>query len=868
MKSPICIVLCLCSALWACNRENTETAVQRALPTDAVELLRALDGAEGSERARILERLHLTREAIDADPVRQWNTDEVDRALQRRDAAALTKIARAFPTDLARYFEKSDLSDREGARLLADALADTGERYPRAVVEAMDHPGEPLWLARRYDAAFEQRLDPPKALSILDTTLPFLKPEYRELSSRIHTFRAYLLEGQGQYLEAQAEYKQALDFTTDPTATAALLCRQSPNSAFIGRSEDAFREAHRAIGLLDHVANTNARHLSYGAASMAARQLGYPRAALDYQNAAVAACQRALVDAHDEEAISEGKHELAVALRARAEIHLALGQQSEAEGDLGNALALAEAINDPISRDLVRIRLRDVQAQTLLKNHPSEAAARFTEAIALAKSENSTYRAMLHFQRADARRSARDPNADEDIAAALKILREEVRGALVKNPGNASEPLWTPYFSRFRDRQDKLIENRIEKDDIEGAFVQSELARAFEPMQILLGFSPIGTPAALRQTQASLPADTVILQYVVTPRQTHTWVVTRERIELVHLRVKSQEIEQWVNDAHAAVSAGQRPPFTTAMRAAYAALFRDPLNRAGASKTRIVIVPDRPMQGLPFNGLVGTREEGYLIERASIAVAGSTSLYLHALARDRQLSKDHDPAVLLVGDPAFVHYGRLHGAREEVTELARDYYQGAEVLMDTEATEQRFLAGARRAGIIHFAGHALAFPRDPWQSSLLLASGELSAQKLMQALPRLDRTRLVVLGACSTAGGGSVGPQGLAPLVRPLIAADVPAVVGALWIVKDASAKDLLVSLHCHYRHGDDVAVALRNAQLERLRNNKPAWEWAAFQAAGYAASPWPRSSALEDPSIEHLCPANSLLRPDGLHPQ
>jgi CHAT domain-containing protein len=246
------------------------------------------------------------------------------------------------------------------------------------------------------------------------------------------------------------------------------------------------------------------------------------------------------------------------------------------------------------------------------------------------------------------------------------------------------------------------------------------------------------------------------------------------------------------------------------------------------------------------------------------------------------LSNDHNPPVLLVGDPAFpvgdpaFPSERLEQAREEVTELARDDYRGAEVLTDTAATVRNFLAKARNAGIIHFAGHGLASPQLPWQSRLLLApdgaeSGELSAEQLMKELPVLERTRLVVLGACSSVGGGPLGPQGLPPLVRPLIGAGVPAVVGTLWDVRDASSKQLLVSLHCHYRHGDDVAVALRYAQLEMLRKQEPtmtAMHWAAFQVVGYAASPYPRRIALEDSNSEHLCTQNSFLGPDGLHPQ
>src|SRR5205085_7297285 len=113
------------------------------------------------------------------------------------------------------------------------------------------------------------------------------------------------------------------------------------------------------------------------------------------------------------------------------------------------------------------------------------------------------------------------------------------------------------------------------------------------------------------------------------------------------------------------------------------------------------------------------------------------------------------------------------------------------------------------------------------------------------------RTRLVVLSACSSAGGSFVGPQGLAPLVRPFIGANVPAVVGSLWDVNDASTKQLLVFFHCHYRHGDDVAVALRNAQLEMLRKDDSVMAWAAFQVVGYATSPFPRAIPLEEPSSE-----------------
>lgn len=998
MKIPVCIVLCLCSLLVACNGENPKSAAGRRVrarltgaqwseyrpaPTfrtdcpgegttrdealnllaeangdcldhavqivalhakeelaaafltrferkhDPVDLLRASETATGFNRALTLEWLFLTRESVPEwnavagersdwsdearehltrlialrDPAQRWPLEEIRTAVAQRDLTTLNRTVRAFPTDAARAFERLDFRDREGARLLARLVAETGEPYPQAVVAAMDttrnraaldaglaafqigqfaeaaplleRAGNPLYLAARY-------YDSAKTWSLpeLDAALPHLRPEYRDLTTRMRTWRAGLVEFDNRYLEAHADYALAMSSAHgEPTAMAGILHRRSANYTTIGATEEGFREAYKALALLDRVADIDTRHQSFAAAALAARRLGYPEIALQYQNAAVETVQQAVAHASGN-ALMFAKHELAVALRARSEIHIALKRYADAEHDLTQAADLAEVVERADVRNELRMRIHDVRGQLALHNGAPQAAALFSEAIDLAGEQDSTYRAVLHFERATARHSVGDARAADDLAAALTILRDEVRGAIERDPRNASVPLWDPYFTRFREQHDALIRQRLEARpaNIEAAFLQSEFMRAFEPMQILLqsqpGFHAIETAEDLRQARAALPADTAILQFLVLPEETYAWVLTRERITVVHQRATRKEIERWTHNVLASAAARQRDPFVAGMRAVYTDLFRDSLAQA-RGKTRIVIVPDTPMQGLPFNALVGRQDEGYLIEHASIAVAGSTSLYLYALARDRELSKEPLSPVLLVGNPAFPSplLGPLPYAQEEVEKLARDDYPGAAVFIGKEATVQQFIASARNAMIIHFAGHALSSEHEPWQSRLLLAphaqeSGELSAQKMMQELPHLERARLVVLGACSTAGGLAVGPQGLAPLIRPWIGADVPSVVGSLWKVPDASTKDLSVSFHCHYRHGDDVATALRNAQLEKLRNNEPAMTWAAFQVVGYAASPYPRSIALEEPSIEHVCTAHSLHGPDGLHSQ
>jgi len=276
-------------------------------------------------------------------------------------------------------------------------------------------------------------------------------------------------------------------------------------------------------------------------------------------------------------------------------------------------------------------------------------------------------------------------------------------------------------------------------------------------------------------------------------------------------------------------------------------------------KRVLVIIPDGPMHGLPFAALHNPDTRHYLVEDYVTAIAGSTKLYVVSLRRDAVLqAASQDPSVLLIGDPAFDQTSpfahdlpRLRYAGYEVKQISRLYGSGSVLISGEEATKPRFFELAARSAVIHIAAHAIANQADPSYSMVLFApspgdSGLLNARELLTEL-KLDRTRLVVLAACSSAGGLPVGPEGVAPLVRPLIAAGVPAVIGSLWDVKDATAAPLLVSFHRRYGQGIDAAVALQSAQIELLRDNnhrdfQSPLVWGAFQVIGHGSSPFPAS--------------------------
>ncbi|MCU1231113.1 MAG: Fis family transcriptional regulator, partial [Acidobacteria bacterium] len=218
------------------------------------------------------------------------------------------------------------------------------------------------------------------------------------------------------------------------------------------------------------------------------------------------------------------------------------------------------------------------------------------------------------------------------------------------------------------------------------------------------------------------------------------------------------------------------------------------------------------------------------------------------------LADSGEPTALLIGDPAFNEYSprarglqRLDGARSEVERLRKLYQPRATMLVDRQATIPEFLRLAKESSFIQLAAHGVVDAAAPSRSAVLLApspgdDGVLDAQTLLKDL-KLDRTRLVVLSACSSAGGLPVGPEGVAPLVRPLIAAGAPAVIGSLWAVNDATAAELFVSFHQHYRKGSDAAVALQAAQIEMLKKKLT---WASFQVIGHASSPFAPAASIK----------------------
>lgn len=806
---------------------------------------------------------------------------EIERATgDRYILDAVERIAGTPQTERARR-----KALEEGHQAFANArnyeLTQPKEALPeyRKAREAFTRAGSPLRFGAQIDEAvrtFSGTADLAGALALLPSQRD--AAAHPHLLMRIASNRAYLLYGTNP-TEALALYDTALAYahqTRDREQAANFHARKSSILLRImGNKDDALRGA--LLAMRDEAAVTEVRWRLYIFGQMAETVLAheYPAIALIYENEIIDYIQAELNAPGDvpEERVQSWRNNLATAFRVRAAIHLALGSPQRADEDLRAAIRLTEQQNesDPIIRNALLARIQEIAGQSAMQaNDPGRAVDAFTAALDLRfPAEYSSFRAMLLAQRAKARRQLGNASgARTDLLTAIDALRKEEQALLELRKRGTYEKYLAGFFSRPRDVYENLIRQLVDGGDHAGAFQIAEKSRAFEPLNLALQADVVpetirkwtrdGEALPLERVRAALPEGTYVVEYYLLSDRVYTWIVARNHFELLSQPIERSTVDHWSRTLERAAAEGDKLAAQATLQNAFDALAARPLAKIRrrirpGERIKLVFVPDRSIHGLPLNALYDRAEQRYVVQRHPVSIAASATFYVFSLDRDKILSTDAPATALLIADPAFdttlpaaQPLQPLPGAYEEVASIALLYDR--EIVLDTSrATVPAFLNLAPESTVVHFAGHAVANPEAPFRSLLLFApapghDGILDAQQLLTHL-RSGKTRLCVLAACRSAGGVAVGAEGLAPLVRPLIAAGIPAVVGTLWDIKDQSSQALFVAFHRYYRNGLDADEALQRAQIDLLNSDNETLSsplvWGSAQVVGHASSPF-----------------------------
>jgi CHAT domain-containing protein len=288
-----------------------------------------------------------------------------------------------------------------------------------------------------------------------------------------------------------------------------------------------------------------------------------------------------------------------------------------------------------------------------------------------------------------------------------------------------------------------------------------------------------------------------------------------------------------------------------------ARLLGDLLDRVDAN--RILIIPDGPLNGLPFAALPLHDDSSgqILVERFVLGYAPSLALAMRRSGPqntanrrfavvsdpvyapdDRRLAASIAASGNLRGIPQLspnkltrLHYSAME-ARAVVRALGDDTIQ----LSGFDATPSRVLAlKSSELAVLHFATHAVARADSPEQSALflseyspegaLLEDSNLSVAEITRAGLRAD---VVVLSGCETGDGSRLRGEGVLGLTYGFLANGSQAVVAALWPIEDAATAKFMNEFYGAYHKTGQTAVALRQAQLG-TRGSIKAAVWSSF---------------------------------------
>jgi CHAT domain-containing protein len=343
----------------------------------------------------------------------------------------------------------------------------------------------------------------------------------------------------------------------------------------------------------------------------------------------------------------------------------------------------------------------------------------------------------------------------------------------------------------------------------------------------------------------------MFVEYVLDAKTSYAMEVTRSGLTIHSLPGRS-EIDRLAKKFLFAING--KTDVNASAKALYVSII-SPIARE--QPTSLVVVPDGPLNSIPFGALVD-QNGAYLSQNLTVSVAPSAAVYL-ALKTGAHFETATKPFLGIAYSPPESkgtlvatsntrgvfdlrgpHLSPLPFAREEIVTAADTLGIGAVVLNGDDASESKLKAlPLQDFKVIHLAAHAVGNEVEPDRAGLVLAAGNGTEDGLWQAR-EIRRTRLnadvIVLSACETGVGHLQGEEGVMNLARAFFTAGAKSVVASLWSVEDRSTATLMDSFYQHLASGATVSDALRQAQLDFIRDfgeKAQLYLWAGFQVIG-----------------------------------
>jgi CHAT domain-containing protein len=319
--------------------------------------------------------------------------------------------------------------------------------------------------------------------------------------------------------------------------------------------------------------------------------------------------------------------------------------------------------------------------------------------------------------------------------------------------------------------------------------------------------------------QPHLKKDTLLVEYYEVHEKLIVFLLTANDIQVIELAADVIQIQDLIERFRLNLRAVSKRPtghlaaLTSNAQALLLRLYHlvfAPLENHLSGYSKLMIVPHGPLHYLPFHALYDGN--CYLLERYEISYLPNASSLRYC-----QEARPSTSRSLSLG---YSNGGRLPHAVKEAQLIA--------ALLDCPASDEEratlaeFYRMAPECRTIHLATHGDFRADNPLFSGLILADGWLTTMDIFNLHLKAS---LVTLSACQTGRNVISGGDELLGLMRAFLSAGAASVGLTLWAVEDHSTARLMESFYRKMTEGHSKGDALRNAQLQFLRQPSEFWD-------------------------------------------
>jgi CHAT domain-containing protein len=328
-----------------------------------------------------------------------------------------------------------------------------------------------------------------------------------------------------------------------------------------------------------------------------------------------------------------------------------------------------------------------------------------------------------------------------------------------------------------------------------------------------------------RQLASSLDIPTTRLVYAVFSDGLHIWLSRDGELTSQWVGIGKQDFEGMVREfAEKCAAENSNLPELHQLGAKLFSVLLQPVISKIPSGQTIIVELDRMAYSLPMEALRAPNG-AYFGEKYAIVYSPGVWVEKSLRSPERVTGQEF----LLLLDASGSAGGYLPGLEIQRNSIAQ-LFPRTKVIHSDKISWSEVRPRLASSQILHYMGHGRP---DGSGTSLDYDSQPLRARDFGPEL--LQRSKIVVLAACSGAAGRDNGIADTKNLVRAFLFGGVPSIIGSHWNVDSASTSQLMISFYKYLAQNETASQAMYNARIDVLRTSPHPYFWAGFTLTGRA---------------------------------